>query len=105
MSKLRFPHPLTLLVSFILLAMALSWVLPSGEYARRDDAATGRSIVVPGTYHAVPAASVGPFKALVDIPRRMVYTADVISLVFLLRAAFTVVDHTGVLRRGVEALR
>lgn len=104
MSKLRFPHPLTLLLGCILLAMALSWVLPSGEYARHDDPVTGRSIVVPGTYHAVPAATVGPFKALVDIPRGMIDAADVVFLVFLVGAAFTVVDQTGVLRRGVDAL-
>jgi uncharacterized ion transporter superfamily protein YfcC len=104
MSKLRFPHPLTLLLGCILLAMALSWVLPPGEYARHDDPVTGRSIVVPGTYHAVPASTVGPFKALVDIPRGMIDAADVIFLVFLVGAAFTVVDQTGVLRRAVDAL-
>jgi uncharacterized ion transporter superfamily protein YfcC len=104
MRKLRFPHPMTLLLGCILLAMALSWVLPSGEYARRDDPVTGRSIVVPGTYHAVPAASVGPFQALVAIPKGMIEAADVIFLVFLVGAAFTVVDQTGVLRRTVDAL-
>ena len=104
MRKLRFPHPMTLLLGCILLAMALSWVLPAGEFARRDDAATGRSIVVPGTYHAVPSAHVGPFKALVDIPKGMIDAADVIFLVFLVGAAFTVVDQTGVLRRAVDAL-
>jgi len=104
MSKLRFPHPMTLMLGCILLAMALSWVLPSGEFARRDDPVTGRSIVVPGTYHAVPSAHVGPFKALVSIPRGMIDAADVIFLVFLVGAAFTVVDQTGVLRRAVDAL-
>lgn len=104
MRKLRFPHPLTLLLGFILLAMALSWVLPAGEYARRDDPVTGRSIVVPGTYHAVPAQPVGFFQALVDIPKGMIDAADVIFLVFLVGAAFTVVDQTGVLRRAVDAL-
>lgn len=104
MRKLRFPHPMTLLLACIVLAMALSWVLPAGEFARRDDAATGRSIVVPGTYHAVPSAAVGPFKALVDIPKGMIDAADVIFLVFLVGAAFTVVDQTGVLRRAVDAL-
>ena len=104
MRKLRFPHPMTLLLGCILLAMALSWVLPSGEYARRDDPVTGRSIVVPGTYHAVPAAAVGPFQALVDIPKGMIDAADVIFLVFLVGAAFTVVDQTGALRRAVDAL-
>jgi uncharacterized ion transporter superfamily protein YfcC len=104
MRKVRFPHPMTLMVGCILVAMLLSWVLPAGVYARRDDPVTGRSIVVPGTYHAVPATPVGPFQALVDIPKGMIDAADVIFLVFLVGAAFTVVDQTGALRRAIDAL-
>ena len=104
MKKSRFPHPLTLLLGFILLAMVLSWVLPAGEYTRRDDPATGRSVVVAGTYHAVSATPVGPFHALVDVPKGMIDAADVIFLVFLVGAAFTVLDQTGVLRRAIDAL-
>jgi uncharacterized ion transporter superfamily protein YfcC len=104
MSKPRFPHPLTLLLGCIVLAMALSWVLPAGEYERRDDRATGRRVVVAGSYHAVAPAPVGPFRALVSVPRGMLDAGEVIFLVFLVGAAFTVVDHTGALRRAVDAL-
>ena len=104
MRRIQFPHPMTLLLGCILLAMALSWVLPAGEFVRRDDAATGRSVVVPSSYHAVPPAPVSLFRALVDIPKGMIDAAEVIFLVFLSGAAFTVVDHSGVLRRGVDAL-
>ena len=104
MPKIRFPHPMTLLVACVVLAMALSWVLPAGEFTRRDDPVTHRSVVVAGTYHAVPAAPVGPFQALVAIPRGLIDAADVVFLVFLVGAAFVVVDQTGVLGRGVDAL-
>lgn len=104
MARLRFPHPLTLMLIFIALAAALSWVVPAGEFERREDPATGRSVVVPGTFHAVEAAPVGPFEALVAIPRGMQSAAEVIFLVFLVGAAFTVLDATGVLRRAVDWL-
>jgi len=42
--KLRFPHPLTLLLGFIALVAVLSWVLPAGQFERRDDPVTGRSL-------------------------------------------------------------
>ncbi|HEX6071347.1 MAG TPA: hypothetical protein VFZ18_16050, partial [Longimicrobiaceae bacterium] len=102
--RLRFPHPMTLLVGFIALATALTWILPAGEFERREDAATGRDVVVAGTFHSVEPAPVGPFDALVAIPRGMIEAADVIFLVFLVGAAFAVVDATGVLRRGVDLL-
>jgi len=50
----------------ILLAAVASHVLPAGEYDRREDPATGRRIVVAGTYHAVAARPVEAFRALVD---------------------------------------
>jgi uncharacterized ion transporter superfamily protein YfcC len=95
---------LTLLCGCVLLAAAASHVLPSGEYDRRDDPAAGRRVVVAGTYHAVPPQPVGPFQALVAIPRGMVDAAAVIFFVFLIGGAFTVVDETGALRGGVEWL-
>ncbi|PYO95673.1 MAG: YfcC family protein [Gemmatimonadetes bacterium] len=88
----------------ILLAAAASHVLPPGEYDRRDDPATGRRVVVAGTYHAVAARPVGIFQTLVAIPRGMADAAAVIFFVFLIGGAFTVVDETGALRQGVDWL-
>ncbi|HEY7502516.1 MAG TPA: hypothetical protein VH700_00350, partial [Gemmatimonadales bacterium] len=104
MTASRFPHPLTLLVACILLAAALSWVLPAGEYQRREDPATGRSVVVPGTYARVEPAPVGPFQAIVGIPRGMIAAASVIFFVFLVGGAFAVVERTGALGRLVNSL-
>ena len=101
---MRFPHPLTLLVGCVVLAAVASHVLPPGEYDRRDDPATGRRVVVPGTYHAVPPRPVSAFQALVAIPRGMGDAAAVIFFVFLIGGAFTVVDTTGALRLGVDWL-
>ena len=102
--KLRVPHPLALLTAFVLLAAAASYVLPAGEYERRDDEATGRSVVVAGTYHEVEPNPVGFFEAIVALPRGMIDAAEIIFLVFLIGGAFTVVDETGALRRGVTSL-
>lgn len=104
MTASRFPHPLTLLVACVLLAGALTWLVPAGEYERREDAATGRSVVVPGTYVPVEAAPIGPFQALVGIPRGMAAAAPVIFFVFLVGGAFAVVERTGALGRLVNSL-
>lgn len=90
------PHPLVLLVGFVLAAAALTWVIPAGRYDRQEDSATGRQVVVPGTHQAVPATPVSLSDALVDIPKGMADAASVIFLVFLVGAAWTVVERTGV---------
>src|SRR5262249_9111365 len=104
MPKLRFPHPMVLLVACVILAGILSYVLPAGQYDRKEDPVTGRKVVVAGTYHSVPQSPVGPFQALVGIPRGIADAALVIALVFITGGAFTVVDQTGALRRGVDWL-
>src|SRR3989442_14357854 len=87
MLKLQFPHPLPLLVGCILVAAALSYILPAGQYERRDDPETGRKVVVAGTYSAVASSPVGPFEAFVAIPRGMADAGSVIFLVFLMVGA------------------
>ncbi|HSG46323.1 MAG TPA: hypothetical protein VLA43_00785, partial [Longimicrobiales bacterium] len=81
-----------------------SWVVPPGSFERAEDAATGRTVVVAGTYEPVDRAPVGFFDAMVALPRGMADSADVIFLIFLIGGAFTVVDETGTLRRGVAWL-
>lgn len=101
MPRLRLPHPLVLLSGCVFLAAAASYVLPAGEFDRQEDVATGRTVVVPGTFHEVDSSPVNLFRAVVALPRGMAEAADVIFLIFLIGGAFTVVDETGTLRRGV----
>jgi uncharacterized ion transporter superfamily protein YfcC len=104
MAPPRLPDALTLLVSCVLVAAALSHVLPAGQYERTRDPVTGRNVVVAGSYHRVPASPVGPFQTLVAIPKGLTDAASVIFLVFLVGGAFSVVDETGSLRQGAEWL-
>lgn len=100
----RFPHPLALLTFGIMLAAALTYVVPAGEFERRDDPNTGRSVVVSGTYHRVPQTAVPPVAIPLSVPRGIADAAAVIAVVFLAGAAFTVVDRTGALRKTLTAL-
>ena len=104
MPRFRLPHPLVLLLLAVFAAAALTWLLPSGEFTRREDPVTHRNVVVAGTYHAVAPAPVGPFAAVVAVPRGIAETADVIALILLAGGAWVVVDRIGALGRLVNAL-
>ena len=101
MARAHFPHPLTLLTGCILVAAICSYLLPAGQYDRREDPVTGRQVVVAGTYHHVEQRPVGPFETFVAIPKGLSDAASVVFLVFLVGGAFTVVDETGALRQAV----
>ncbi len=102
--RLRLPHPLVLLLGGVVLAALLTWVLPAGEYQRVVDAATGRSIVVPGTYAAVEAAPVGPLAMLVGVTRGFAAGIEVILSILIVGGAFALLESTGALTRLLGAL-
>ena len=100
---MRLPHPIVLLLGAIVVAAAFTWVIPAGEYERRDDPVTGRRVAVAGTYHTVEAQPVGPFGVLMAVPRGFAEGIDVIMTILLVGAAWVVVDRIGTLRVVVGA--
>ena len=96
-TRFRLPHPIVLLGAAVVIAAILTWIIPAGQFDRRDDPATGRRVVVAGTYHRTAPAPVGPFAAAVAVPRGFVAGADVIALVLLVGGAWVVVDRLGTL--------
>ena len=93
-----------LLLGGVAIAACLTWIIPAGAYQRRTDAATGRSVVVPGTYAPVARAPVGPAAALLAVPRGIVSGADVVLTILFVGGAFALLDATGALSRLVGAL-
>lgn len=102
--RLQLPHPLALLTACILAAAILTWIVPAGQYDRRDDPSTGRKIVVAGSFHHVTPRPLGPFDTLLAVPHGLIDAAPVVFFVFLVGGAFTVVEETGALRQAVGAL-
>jgi len=102
--KLKLPHPFVLLLSAVLVAVAMTWVVPAGKYERRADAATGRDVVIPGSYARVAQAPLGPMAALLVVPRGIVAGADIILTILIVGGAFALLDATGALGRLVGAL-
>ena len=85
-------HPFALLAACILVAAALTYVVPAGQFERREDPKIQRTVVVAGSYHRVPQSPVNPFQALVAVPKGIANAADVLALVFMGGAALAVVD-------------
>jgi uncharacterized ion transporter superfamily protein YfcC len=101
---IRLPHPLVLMLGGIAIAAALTWILPAGEFDRREDPATGRRVAVAGSYHRVEARPVGPLAAIVAVPRGFVEGAEVIAVVLFVGGAWVLVDRLGTMTAVVGAL-
>ena len=54
------PHTFVILVVIILIATALTWVIPSGEYARIEDPVSGKKVVDATSFSYVENVRVNP---------------------------------------------
>jgi uncharacterized ion transporter superfamily protein YfcC len=95
-------HPLALLLACVLTAAGLTYVVPAGQFERRDDPSINRKVVVAGSFHHIAQSPVSPFEALVAVPKGFIDAAGVLAMVFMSGAAVSVVDKTGALRGGVS---
>lgn len=102
--KLSFPHPIIILLIFISIAGISTYFIQSGSFDRVLDEATGREVVVPGSFKEIEDVNVGLGDILVSIPAGIIERADVVVLILLLGGAFFVIEKTGALQVGIESL-
>jgi uncharacterized ion transporter superfamily protein YfcC len=96
----RTPDALLIISAVLILAVALTWIIPAGEFERVVEGT--RTKVVPGTYQVVDATPVpwygfftAPVKGFTDHSAAMI-----IAFVLLIGGAFAVLNATG----AIEAL-
>ncbi len=103
-SHLKVPHTFVLLFALIIIAVIGSYVIPSGEFDRAKDEKSGKTIVVPGTYHKVDQVSLHPFKTFIAVQKGSIDAADVVFFVFFVYASFYIVLQTGALHSFIGSL-
>ncbi|RDY29041.1 putative basic amino acid antiporter YfcC [Romboutsia weinsteinii] len=100
--KFVIPHTFTIIFLLIVLMAILTWIVPSGEFAREE--IDGRSVVIPGTYQSVdsnPQGFVDVFKAPID---GFIDSAEVVGFVLIVGGAFGIVNKTGAIESGIGAV-
>lgn len=100
----RSMDPLLLLGAMLLVAVALTWVIPAGQYERSPNAQSGRTQVLPGSYKSVLPHPVGLGGLLLAIPQGLIKAAPIVFFVLLGGAALTVVELTGAVGATLDSL-
>lgn len=89
--------PVIMMMTALALAIALTWVIPAGVYARAADGAA-----LPGTFHAVPAMRASPADLFLAVPPGMAKSAALIFMIMFLGGMFGVFRESGALEAGIE---
>lgn len=89
-TKRRFTMPNSYVIIFIMICICavMTWIVPAGEYDRALNEA-GRSVIVPGSYHAVRSNPIGIIGIFSAIEQGFLQTADII---FFIIFAFSFVN-------------
>ena len=102
-SRFEFPDIYVVLSLLILLAAALTWVVPAGTY-ERTTLANGREAVVPGSYHEIDPTPVGFMELVTAIPVGLSDASSVVFLTLLVGGSVGVIRRTGIIDLGIQAL-
>jgi uncharacterized ion transporter superfamily protein YfcC len=114
---LRIPHTFIFLSGIILFCSTLTYILPSGQYARKSVpfGSSSRTVIETGTYTEIPkhfsmrgfvlgeqkegrATPIGALGFITAIPRGMSESADLIFFVLIIGGTFSIIRRTGTIR-------
>ncbi len=100
--RLSFPHTWALLFGLIVVAAIATHFVPAGVYERHDEA--GRQVVDPDSYRQLTAEPAGVDDILLAFPRGLIDTAAIVFYIFIIGGAFGVIDATGAIGGGIDAV-
>ncbi len=93
--KFKVPHTLVLLFMLMMVALALTWALPSGHF-ETEFTEEGREVVVPGTFtEHEEKEMLSPLSLFTVVPRAFADAQGIIFFVLIIGGALAVVRETG----------
>lgn len=97
-----------LIFGMIVVAAALTWIIPAGRYDKETIQVPGagaREVVIPGSFQRLAESHPQGIGALLLAPiRGIVDAADIIAFVLLVGGAFQVLQKTGAIDAGLRRL-
>ena len=91
------PHTFVILVVIILIAVVLTWIIPSGEYARVEDLVSGKKVVDATSFSYVENVRVSLLAVPMLIINAFSANADLITLILLSGGAIHMLTAVGAL--------
>ncbi len=97
----KMPHTLVIIFVIILFAVALTWVIPAGEYQRVKDEVTGTSLVDPNSFQYIESTPVNPLKIMDYVVKGFSSSISLILMILFAGSAFHMVTQSGALQASV----
>lgn len=102
--KFKMPDTAAFFMIMILFTTILTLLIPSGTFDRVLDEATGRTLVVDGTFQYVDADHITIAQVLTSVFRGLIDGADIVAFIFVVGGCFGIVTATGAFESGLNTL-
>ena len=93
--KFVFPNTYVIIIMMMIVAVLLTWIIPSGEFERVKDEVSKQSIIIPGTFKYIENNPISLFKIPVYIMKGLAKASDIVFLVIIVGGAFNIIIETG----------
>lgn len=100
LSRPNLPHTLVLISAIIVVVAALTWIIPGGQYERRQDQ-QGRELVEEGTFSLVARKPQGLFATLKAPLIGIRQTADIIGFILIIGGVFAIIHKSRVIDAAI----
>ncbi|HSQ77174.1 MAG TPA: Na+/H+ antiporter NhaC family protein [Bacteroidota bacterium] len=95
-------NTLAMIFGVVFMVAAATWFVEGGEYAR--ELRNGRTVVVPGSFSAVPAAPQGLGAIFMSPIKGFMQASQIIAFLFVIGGSFMMIQATGALAVSVQHL-
>lgn len=93
--KFVFPNTYVIIILMMIVAVLLTWIIPSGEFERVKDEVSKQSIIIPGTFKYIENNPISFLQIPVYILKGLAKAADIVFLVIIVGGAFNIIIETG----------
>ncbi len=96
------PHPVVMLFGMLLMAAAMSYIIPAGSFDRVE--VDGRMSVVPGSFKAIPSDPLSLMDLFMALPLGFKTAVDIIFIVLASGIMFGFMEKSGAIENAIGTL-
>ncbi|BEP06892.1 YfcC family protein [Fusobacterium nucleatum] len=93
--KFVFPNTYVIIILMMIVAVLLTWIIPSGEFERVKDEVSKQSIIIPGTFKYIENNPISFLQIPTYIMKGLAKASDIVFLVIIVGGAFNIIIETG----------
>ena len=93
--KFIFPNTYVIIILMMIVAVLLTWIIPSGEFERVKDEVSKQSIIIPGTFKYIENNPISFLQIPIYIMKGLAKASDIVFLVIIVGGAFNIIIETG----------